>query len=271
MLDLDSKPIVLAAAAHPDDIEFCFAGTLLLLKEAGCEIHMWALANGCCGDMTRSREEVAQIRWKETQDSAEVAGAIPHPPLFEDLSVFYDRDSIAKVSAVIREIRPTIVLTHSPKDYMEDHQNVCRLVVTAAFSRGMPNHITIPQYPVYNDPVRIYHAAPHGLHDGLGEPFMPDFLIDIESVLSTKRKMLDAHKSQKTWLQETQEMDAYIEEMVSMARAMADRDSCNAMYAEGWRCHSHLGFCIPTYNPIHMLLGKHLYPSKTTAIDAVSI
>ncbi|WP_309380545.1 PIG-L deacetylase family protein [Cerasicoccus frondis] len=267
----NTKPIVLAAAAHPDDIEFCFAGTLLLLKEAGCEIHMWTLANGCCGDMTHPREEVAKMRWQESQDSAKVAGAIPHEPLFDDLSVFYDRESIAKVSAVIREIRPTIILTHSPQDYMEDHQNVCRLVVTGAFSRGMPNHITSPQRPVYDEPVRVYHAAPHGLHDGLDEPFKPDFLVDIESVLMTKRKMLECHKSQQGWLQETQEMDAYIEDMVSMARAMADRDTCNAIYAEGWRRHSHLGFCVPAYNPLPLLLAKHLYPSKTTTIDAVSI
>ena len=32
---VDSKPVVLAAVAHPDDIEFMMAGTLLLLKRAG--------------------------------------------------------------------------------------------------------------------------------------------------------------------------------------------------------------------------------------------
>jgi LmbE family N-acetylglucosaminyl deacetylase len=44
---------VLAAAAHPDDIEFMMAGTLLRLKDAGCEIHLWNLANGCCGSACR--------------------------------------------------------------------------------------------------------------------------------------------------------------------------------------------------------------------------
>ena len=32
------------------------------------------------------------------------------------------------LTAVIREVRPTIVLTHPPQDYMEDHTNTCRLV-----------------------------------------------------------------------------------------------------------------------------------------------
>ena len=38
--------IVLAIAAHPDDIEFMMAGTLLLLKQAGCETHYLNIANG---------------------------------------------------------------------------------------------------------------------------------------------------------------------------------------------------------------------------------
>lgn len=33
-------PVVLAAAAHPDDIEFMMAGTLLRLKDAGAQIHL---------------------------------------------------------------------------------------------------------------------------------------------------------------------------------------------------------------------------------------
>ena len=51
--------IVLAAAAHPDDIEFMMAGTLLRLGDAGCEVHLWTLANGCCGSNTLGREETA--------------------------------------------------------------------------------------------------------------------------------------------------------------------------------------------------------------------
>ncbi|MFM8357090.1 MAG: PIG-L family deacetylase, partial [Verrucomicrobiota bacterium] len=31
-------PAVLALAAHPDDIEFCMAGTLLRLQAAGWEV-----------------------------------------------------------------------------------------------------------------------------------------------------------------------------------------------------------------------------------------
>ena len=35
---------VFAFSRHPDDIEFMMAGTLLLLKEAGCSLHYMNLA-----------------------------------------------------------------------------------------------------------------------------------------------------------------------------------------------------------------------------------
>ena len=39
-------PSVLAIFAHPDDIEFRAAGTLLLLKQRGWEVHYCNLSNG---------------------------------------------------------------------------------------------------------------------------------------------------------------------------------------------------------------------------------
>ncbi|WP_221774385.1 PIG-L deacetylase family protein [Puniceicoccus vermicola] len=247
-------PTVLAAVAHPDDIEFCFAGTLAHLKEVGCSVHMWNLANGCCGDAVRGREETANIRWKESRASAAVLGAYAHKPVFDDLAVFYDRRSLSIVSAVLRKIRPQIILTHSPNDYMEDHQNVCRLVVSAAFSRAMPNHITGPEVPTYNDPVRIYHAAPHGLHDSMGNPFQPDLFTDIFTKIPIKEKMLNCHRSQKEWLETTQGMGSYVDEMIDMGHQLAKHNSCRFSCAEGWRIHHHLGFCPQDYQPLESLL-----------------
>ena len=74
-----SLPIVLAAVAHPDDIEFLFSGTLLRLREAGCAIHMWNVLDGSCGTMTHSREDIISIRAEEAVLSAALAGATMHP------------------------------------------------------------------------------------------------------------------------------------------------------------------------------------------------
>jgi LmbE family N-acetylglucosaminyl deacetylase len=228
------------------------AGTLLLLQQAGAEIHMWNLANGHCGTAQHSREEIIRLRAAEAEASARLAGASSHPSLFDDLGIFYDAPSLARVSAVVREIRPTIILTQSPQDYMEDHQNTCRLMVTAAFSHGMRNFVSAPPCPPWEGELAIYHALPHGLHDGLGELVRPDLVVDIAATLAPKRAMLACHRSQKEWLDVSQGMDAYLEEMAAMGAAVGRM--AGLAYAEGWRRHSRLGFASPGFNPLETLL-----------------
>ncbi|MFZ4484489.1 MAG: PIG-L deacetylase family protein [Chthoniobacterales bacterium] len=245
--------IALAAAAHPDDIEFMMAGTLLRLKDAGCEIHLWNLANGCCGSATLSPEEAAAVRWEEARASAKLAGGMAQPPLFDDLGIYYDAPSVARAAAVIRQIQPDIILTHSPQDYMEDHQNTTRLVVTGAFTRAMKNFVTNPVVPAYDKPVALYHALPHGLNDALRQPVAPHFFTDIGPVLARKRAMLACHASQKEWLDVTQGMNAYLDEMERMSAAVG-RMSGRFAFAEGWRRHSHLGFAAEDYDPVSRML-----------------
>lgn len=243
------RRVVLAVGAHPDDIEFMMAGTLLLLKAEGAEIHMWNLANGSCGTASASKRQIISQRGREARKAAAVAGAVIHRPLFDDLGIYYDAKSLARVAAEFREIRPNVVLTHSPQDYMEDHQNACRLVVTAAFSRGMPNFTTRPPRPSYDAPVAVYHALPHGLCDGLGQRIVPELFVDIGGVLASKREMLAQHRSQKEWLDVSQGMDAYLKEMEALGREVG-RMSGRFEYAEGWRRHSHLGFCSKDFDPL---------------------
>ena len=250
--------IALAAATHPDDIEFMMAGTLLRLKDSGCEIHLWNLANGCCGSATLSREDAIAVRWEEALASAELAGGTAHPPLFDDLGLYYDAPSVARAAAVIRQIQPDIILTQSPQDYMEDHQNTTRLVVTGAFTRAMRSFVTQPDVATYNKPVALYHALPHGLNDAVRQPVAPHFFTDIGPVLARKRAMLACHASQKEWLDITQGMDAYLDEMERMSREVG-RMSGKFEYAEGWRRHSHLGFGPEEFDPVSDLLQDSLF------------
>lgn len=245
---------VLAAVAHPDDIEFMMAGTLLALQEAGCRIHFWNLANGGCGTQSYSREEIVALREAEAAKSAQLAGALYHRPLFDDLGVFYDAPSLAKVAAVVREVEPDIILTHSPNDYMEDHEGVCRLVCMAAFSRGMTNFCTEPARPAVNKPVRIYHALPHGLRDGLGRAVVADRFVEVTPFLEKKAALLACHQTQKEWLDASQGMGAYLEEMQRLCAEMGQMSGSFA-YAEAFRTHNHLGYCAPEFDPLVAMLG----------------
>src|SRR6185295_7984314 len=157
----------IAIAAHPDDIEFMMAGTLLLLRRQGFEIHCLNLSTGNLGSTEFSAAKTRAVRRKEAQRAAKVLGAVWHPPFCDDLEIMYDVKTLRRLAAVVREVKPRIVLTHSPQDYMEDHQNASRLAVTAAFAHGVPNFKTSPQRPAFFEDVTIYHAMPHGLRDAL--------------------------------------------------------------------------------------------------------
>ena len=60
----DSKS-ALAVFAHPDDIEFCAAGTLLLLAEQGWNIHYFNLSSGDLGSFDHERKATQEIRRRE--------------------------------------------------------------------------------------------------------------------------------------------------------------------------------------------------------------
>ena len=51
----DSKS-ALAVFAHPDDIEFCAAGTLLLLAQLGWDIHYFNVSSGDLGSFDHDRK-----------------------------------------------------------------------------------------------------------------------------------------------------------------------------------------------------------------------
>lgn len=255
-----SEPVALAVAAHPDDIEIMMTGTLILLGQAGYKLHMVNLASGCCGSMEENRQTIATRRLSEAKEAARVVGAKLHDPIADDLELFYNKELLAKVAGIIRTVRPTILLLPSPEDYMEDHMIACRLAVTAAFVRGMPNFVSAPMRNPTSQSVTLYHALPYGLRDGMRRYVKPGQYVNITSVINEKRAALACHRSQKEWLDKTQGVDSYLDDMERMS-AEVGRWSSLFKYAEGWRRHSHLGFCDEDADPLTEALGESVSTS----------
>ena len=136
--------VAMAIAAHPDDIEFLMAGTLLRLAEQGWQTHYLTLANGSCGSLTLGPAATARVRAGEARKAAQILGARFHPSLTPDCTILYSMPLLRRVAAIVRAAGPRVLLVPSPQDYMEDHTETCRLAVTAAFVRGMPNFRTTP-------------------------------------------------------------------------------------------------------------------------------
>jgi LmbE family N-acetylglucosaminyl deacetylase len=247
---------VFAIAAHPDDIEFGMAGTLILLAKAGCEIHYMNIANGSCGTAEYDTETIVAMRLEEAKSAAQLIGAEFHPPLVPDLEIFYNKELLAKLSSVIRDVAPDILLIPSLEDYMEDHTNTCRLAITAAFARGMQNFpVDPPRAPVHND-VAVYHAQPHGNKDAMNHLVYPEIFINISEVLKEKSDMLAEHRSQKEWLDRSQGFNAYLEIMKGFGLELGEL-SKQWEFAEGWRQHNPAGFYAADSNPLADLLPKY--------------
>ncbi len=117
-----SRKTVLSLGAHPDDAEFLCAGTLALLHQKGWEIHIATMAPGDCGTVQYSREEISRIRKAEAAKSASLLDGAYHCCECGDIFILYDRPSLLKAIELVRKVKPAIVFTTSPSDYMVDHE-----------------------------------------------------------------------------------------------------------------------------------------------------
>ncbi len=207
--------VALGIFAHPDDAEFMCAGTLSLLKRAGWTIHIATITKGDKGTTVFSREEISAIRKEEADRSAQVIGGYYHCLEFEDVYIFYCRETINKTTNLIREVHPSIVFTASPNDYMIDHEVTSLIVQTACFSSGIKN-MEIDNEPFEPIPY-LYYCDPMEGKDKFGTLIQPSIYVDIESEISIKEKMLSCHVSQRNWLLEHHRVDEYVLVMKHLA------------------------------------------------------
>ncbi len=247
-------PSVLAIFAHPDDVEFYAAGTMLQLAKRGWDLHYFDLCAGNGGSVQMDGPTTATVRLAEAQEAARLLGAKFYPPVVNDMTLTYDIEVMRKIAAVIRQSKADIILTHALSDYMEDHMTCARLAVSAAFTHGMPNFDTVPPAPPYAHDVTIYHAMPHGLRDPLRQKVRAGLYVDTSAQHAEAKQALGAHASQKDWLDKSQGMDSYLATLDAMS-LLVGKLSGQFTYAQGWRRHLHLGFSATNIDPLRDALG----------------
>lgn len=233
---------VLALFAHPDDAEFLCGGTLALLGERGAKIEIATMTAGDCGSTSLPAAKIARRRKQEARRAARIIGATYTCLEEKDLAVFYDLRTLGKVMEIVRKTRADLVLTHSPVDYMVDHETASRLVQTACFGAMAPNFRTgrtKAANPLAAVPY-LYYAAPFGGRDILGNEIPSNIFVDISKVFGRKADMLACHASQRVFLREQQG----IADPLEMQRQMAETAGRMAglPLAEGFRQHLGQGF-----------------------------
>ncbi|MFN0087216.1 MAG: PIG-L deacetylase family protein [Blastocatellia bacterium] len=232
----------LAAMAHPDDAEIFCGGTLFHLKTLGWELGVLTMTSGDCGSATHTREEISRIRAGEAREAADFLGAWHGCAGLMDVEIFNNAKNLRRVVEAMRQFAPDLVITHSPVDYMVDHEETSRMARSAAFALAMPLYQTrqiAPAPPSARTPA-LYYADPMEGIDAMGEPVRPAFLADITSTLPLKLEMLSRHRSQREWLRAHHGIDQYLEQ----ARQWSSRrgEQCGVPFAEGFRQHRGHGY-----------------------------
>ena len=251
-------PTVLALMAHPDDIEIACAGTLVLFRRAGWDVHMTTMTGGDLGSSTLGPEEIAKVRRAEATASAAFLDA-PYTCLeYQDLTITYDAEAKRRVTALLRTVRPDLLLSHHPRDYMEDHIQTGLIAREAAFVSTMPNwkaSLDGREPPPCERLPAVLYADPVDNVDQLGNRVGAGYIVDITDVVDVKEQMLAAHDSQRSWLREQHGEDEYLLWMRRCGRDRArDFGKKRVKYAEGFTQHRAHGF--PTEDPLTPVLGK---------------
>lgn len=139
---------VMAIGAHPDDIEFGCAGTLIRHHQAGDTIVYVCMTDtesqdGTTGEIIRSADQVRS----ETVAAAKEIGCstIKFLP-FKDLHVPFSFQSVSMLESVIKEFKVDTIYTHWAGDANQDH--IATFKSTMAAARYVPNVFCYEQIPI---------------------------------------------------------------------------------------------------------------------------
>ncbi len=218
---------VLAVGCHPDDLEIACAGTLRKYVEQGAEVHMCHVANGNQGHVVIEPGPLREIRTKEAEEAGKIIGAQEVINLdVPDMEVnSHDPAIMDAMADVVRKVRPDVIITHNPDDYMLDHAETSIIATNGSFCSGLSHRPR--KYEAFNSFVPVFFM------DTLaGVNFQPTQYVDITNQIETKLEALRCHESQLKWMYEHDGID--FADMVKTCSKYRGYQ-CGVAFAEGFR------------------------------------
>ncbi|MHC4887145.1 MAG: PIG-L deacetylase family protein [Planctomycetota bacterium] len=212
---------LLIVHAHPDDTEAFSAGMVSLLKEKGWTITIATMTAGGMGGINSTEEDTIAQRKEEAKKAAAVLDA--EYVCFDQRDGYvFDNEAVRiATTALIRRVGAGVVLTHLPFDYHTDHRTTSNITESAAMLATLPN-VPCEEEPLEITPL-LYHSAPLGFSDPLGEPITPPhFFVDIKTSIKTKMEMLAFHESQIELMAVMHKMPNFFEEMEKYNRELGE-------------------------------------------------
>ncbi len=159
---------ILAIGAHPDDIEYGCAATLIKYAERDHRIHLMVLTKGEEGGES-------EVRHEEQLAAAEIIGA---KQVFwggyRDTQMPLNKELIDKIEEVLVDVEPDLILVNYGDDTHQDHRVLTEATMSA--TRYVRNVLFFEVPTTQN--------------------FNPQVFVDISDTLERKFQVLKAHESQ---------------------------------------------------------------------------
>ncbi len=152
---MDSQRCIMVVGGHAADAEIMGGAAVLKHVDAGWRAVLVHMTPGEKGHPTLSPHDYLAIKEQEAKTAAERLGAdyvmMPYP----DGELPVDEEAQMRLADVIREHRPTIILTHWKGSFHRDHNNTHANVLASLFFAGLR---TFERTHPPHSPSRIYFA-----------------------------------------------------------------------------------------------------------------
>lgn len=182
---------VLVVFPHPDDETFGCGGTIAQFAKSGVPVTYICATLGQMGrnmgkPFFATRESLPKIREAELEKACEAIG-IQHViklGLRDKTIEFEDPETLTdRIERILREVQPSLVLTHYPGYAVHPDHNALGEVTIRAISR-----LSIQERPIVHA-----HAFARDCQEVLGPP---DIVNDISAMSEVKLTAIRAHRSQ---------------------------------------------------------------------------
>ena len=172
---------IICFGAHPDDCELQIGGTAALWAARGHKVKFVSVTNGDIGHWREAGAPLARRRRAEVEKADAMVGATTEILDIHDGELLPTLENRRMITRLIREWKADIVMSHRPNDYHPDHRYTGVLVQDAAYMVTVPGFC--PDSPILtNNPAFFYYPDRFQKPN----PFKPDVVVDISSVMENK-------------------------------------------------------------------------------------
>ncbi len=173
---------ILAIAAHRDDVEQTCGGTLLAMQAKGWSNAILDLTRGEVGTRGTAKERASEAAEAGRILRVEHREALDLP----DGNVENTGENRYKIAAVLRRLRPRVVILPYWQGRHPDHYTTATLGYEACFVSGLA------KAPLEGEPHRPYKI----LYASLYADVRPSFVVDITAQVEQRFRALMAYRSQ---------------------------------------------------------------------------